>query len=98
MANPATAIEEAIASALDGWKPENGQELYDFIKALPDVYDHLGAATQGVLETADEHGDLEEVLGEEIGELETAANNAQGAAQTLAEQFEHHYKFFLSGE
>jgi hypothetical protein len=98
MANPAAAIEEAIGANLDGWKADDGKELWAFIKALPDLIDKLGSAIGGALSDADESGDLEETVGEEISHVEEAMNTAQGAAQELAEQFHHHYKFFLDGD
>lgn len=97
MATPAEALEEAIGQ-LDSWQPTDGKALYEFIKGLPDVLDKFGASLGGLFERADENGDLEETLGEEMGQLQETMNNAQGAADELSQQFHHHYKFFLNGD
>lgn len=95
--NPAAALEEAIGAAMDGWKPESGKELSEFLSAFPDVLRKLAEAFNGIMETADETGSLEENFGDSMEMVGTGLYNSADAATQLTEEFTRHYAFFLGG-
>ncbi|SRR5579859_1832955 len=97
MANPATAIEEAIGANLDGWKPADGKELYAFFKALPDVLDKLRSSFADLIRNVDDSGELENVVSDDLDQLDSCLGNGHDAADNLHQNFYNHYKFFLDG-
>lgn len=98
MANPAATVEEAIGAAMDGWHPENGKELHEFLKAFPDVIDKLREAFAGIIRGLDDRPDLETAIGDDLDQVDSCLGNGHDAARTLQENFYHHYKFFLADD
>lgn len=96
--NPAAAIEEAIGAAMDGWKAEDVKELYAFIKGFPDVLDKLRESFAGIVRDADERGDLESNFGEDLDVIDSCLGNGHDAAETFADNFYNHFKFFLADD
>lgn len=92
MANPVPAVEEA-ASAMDGWQPENGRELYAALNAMSPVLDKLAEVTRALF------GSENEKLAESVTEAADEAASSLGAAsehiEGAAAEFRSAYAFWL---
>ena len=102
MPNPVPAIIEAIGAGLDGWQPQSGKELTEFMAAIPDLIDKLGETLKGALTDITESDSLQLVEGdgwpEQADHLISRLGDAHDEAELLNTTFREENDFWIGGD
>ena len=95
MANPLPDIIEVLGARLDGWQPEDGQELAAFVGALPEMLEKVHDTLGGVFADLADSRHITEPVSDASDEVIASLGNAREAAASLAGTFSGEMGFWI---
>lgn len=97
MATPLPSVDEAF-SGLGSWRPENAQELLEFLDGLPVLISNFGGALGKIFESCQEFNVKVDETGEVVDELTGVLDDAHDKAIDLLQVFKEENSFWLEGD
>lgn len=97
MANPIPALVEAFGAQMDGWQPENLEELLAFLDGLPELTEKFHETVKGVFTDLEADRRITGPVSDAVEEFLSPLSAAHDAAPDIAAAFREDNAFWLAG-